>query len=111
VLAAIEAGQVQAASITKAGHRILFEKNRFGWLGKEPKHNVAPVPSYQDMKIVEKSSKGFAVLLKCEDHALLLTPADLKSRILNAAPTSHVRSHLRKTSDRREFLYGGIAGF
>lgn len=79
MLAAVKAGQVQAASITAAARRILFEENRFGWLGKEPKHNVTPIPFDEDMKVVEKTSEDAAVLLKNKDHALPLTPGDLKS--------------------------------
>jgi beta-glucosidase len=79
MLAAIKAGQVKVANITAAARRILFEENRFGWLDKEPKHNITPVPFDRDMKVVEKTSEDAAVLLKNEDHALPLTPADLKS--------------------------------
>lgn len=79
MLAAVKDGQVQPAEITAADRRILYEENRFGWLDKEPKHNVTAVPFDQDMKVVEKTSEDSAVLLKNEDHALPLTPADLKS--------------------------------
>lgn len=79
MLAAVKDGQVQPAEITAAARRILYEENRFGWLGKQPKHNVTPVPFDKDMKVVEKTSEDAAVLLKNKDHALPLTPADLKS--------------------------------
>jgi beta-glucosidase len=79
MLAAIEAGQVDPATITEAARRILLQENRFGWLDKEPKHSVTPVPFDDDMKIIEKTSEDAAVLLKNQDHALPLTPADMKS--------------------------------
>jgi beta-glucosidase len=99
MLAAIKAGQVQPARITAAARRILFEENRFGWLGKEPKHNVTPVPFDQDMKVVEKTSEDAAVLLKNENHALPLTPGDLKSVALigpNAGQTITIGLSMEK---------------
>jgi len=79
MLDAIKAGQVDPARITEAARRILLEEDRFGWLGKEPKHDVTPVPFDEDVKIIEKTSEDAAVLLKNEDHALPITPRDLKS--------------------------------
>ena len=100
MLAAVKDGQVQAAQITEAARRILFEENRFGWLGKEPKHNVTPIPFNEDMKVVEKTSEDAAVLLKNEDHALPLTPADLKSVALigpNAGQTVTIGLSMEKS--------------
>lgn len=79
MLDAIKAGQVDPARITEAARRILTEEDRFGWLDKEPKHNITPVPFEEDMKVVEKTSQDAAVLLKNQDHALPITPGDLKS--------------------------------
>ena len=42
-------------------------KNRFGSISKEPQDNVTRAHSYQDLKIIEKSSKDIAVLLQNED--------------------------------------------
>jgi beta-glucosidase len=99
MLAAIKAGQVPPASITAAARRILFEENRFGWLDKQPKHNVTPVPFDRDMKVVEKTSEDAAVLLKDENHALPLTPGDLKSVALigpNAGQTITIGLSMEK---------------
>jgi beta-glucosidase len=99
MLAAIKDGQVQPAQITAAARRILLEENRFGWLGKEPKHNVTSVPFDEDMKVVEKTSEDAAVLLKNEDHALPLTSADLKSVALigpNAGQTITIGLSMEK---------------
>jgi beta-glucosidase len=99
MLAAIKAGQVNPADITEAARRILYEENRFGWLDHPPKHNVTPVPFDQDMKVVEKTSEDAAVLLKNEDHALPLTPSDLKSVALigpNAGQTITIGLSMEK---------------
>jgi len=79
MLDAVKTGQVDPARITAAARRILLEEDRFGWLGEEPKHSVIPVPFDEDVKIVEKTSEDAAVLLKNDDHALPITPRDLKS--------------------------------
>ena len=79
MLDAIKTGQVDPASITEAARRILSEEDRFGWLVKEPKHEITPVPFEEDMKVVEKTSQDSAVLLKNQGHALPITPTDLKS--------------------------------
>jgi beta-glucosidase len=82
MLAAINSGQVKPAQITAAARRILFEEDRFGWLREKPARNIRPVPFDRDVKIVEKTSEDAAVLLKNQDHALPLTPRDLKSLAL-----------------------------
>jgi beta-glucosidase len=79
MLDAIKTGQVDPASITEAARRILSEEDCFGWLDKEPKHDITPVPFEEDMKVVEKTSQDSAVLLKNQDHALPITPSDLRS--------------------------------
>lgn len=79
MLDAIKTGQVDPAHVTEAARRILSEEDRFGWLDKEPKHTITPVPFAEDMKVVEKTSQDAAVLLKNQDHALPITPSDLKS--------------------------------
>ena len=79
MLDAIKAGQVDPARITEAARRILLEEDRFGWLGREPKHDITAVPFDEDVKIVEKTSEDAAVLLKNQDHVLPITPEDLKS--------------------------------
>jgi beta-glucosidase len=79
MLAALKAGQVDPAHIMEAARRILLEEDRFGWLGREPKHDITPVPFDEDVKIIEKTSEDAAVLLKNQDRALPITPRDLKS--------------------------------
>lgn len=79
MLDAIKTGQVDPAHVTEAARRILSEEDRFGWLDKEPKHTITPVPFAEDMKVVEKTSQDAAVLLKNQDYALPITPSDLKS--------------------------------
>lgn len=82
MMTAIKSGQVKPAAITAAARRILQEENRFGWLSGNVKHNVTAVPFAEDAKVVEKTSADSAVLLKNQDHALPLTPSDLKSLAL-----------------------------
>jgi beta-glucosidase len=79
MLAAIKAGQVNPTRITAAARRILLEEDRFGWLDREPKHDITPVPFDDDVKVIEKTSEDAAVLLKNRDHVLPITPRDLKS--------------------------------
>lgn len=79
MLDAIKTGQVDPAHVTEAARRILSEEDRFGWLDKEPKHTITPVPFAEDMKVVEKTSQDAVVLLKNQDHTLPITPSDLKS--------------------------------
>jgi beta-glucosidase len=79
MLAAIESGVVDPATITEAARRILLEEDRYGWLSKEPKHTITPVPFDEDVKIIEKTAEDAAVLLKNEDHALPIARRDLKS--------------------------------
>lgn len=79
MLAAVRAGQVDPSQITAAARRILQQEDRMGWLGREPKHSVTPVPFDDDLKIGEKTSEDAAVLLKNRDRALPITPSDLKS--------------------------------
>ena len=79
MLAAIKAGHVDPARISEAARRILTEEDRFGWIGKEPKHDITPVPFDEDVKIIEKTSEDASVLLKNQNHALPITPSDLKS--------------------------------
>ena len=79
MLDAIKTGEVDPSHITEAARRILSEEDRFGWLDKEPKHNITPVPFDEDVKIVKKTSEDAAVLLKNQDHVLPITPEDLKS--------------------------------
>jgi beta-glucosidase len=79
MLAEAKSGRVDAAHIQEAARRILMEEDRFGWLDKQPKLNVTPVPFDEDLKVIAKTSADAAVLLKNQDHALPLTPDDLKS--------------------------------
>ena len=79
MLAAVKSGQVDTVQITEAARRILSEEDRFGWLGREPKHSITPIPFDEDVKIIEKTSEDAAVLLKNQDHALPITTRDLQS--------------------------------
>ncbi|MGH9771426.1 MAG: glycoside hydrolase family 3 protein [Candidatus Acidiferrales bacterium] len=99
MLAEVKSGKVNPADITAAARRILYEENRFGWLDKAPKHNVTPVPFDKDIKVVVKTSEDAAVLLKNENHALPLTPSDLKSLALigpNAGQTITIGLSMEK---------------
>ena len=79
MLDAIKSGQVAPANITEAARRILLEEDRFGWLDREPKHDITAVPFDEDVKVVEKTAEDAAVLLKNKDRILPITPTDLKS--------------------------------
>ncbi len=79
MLAAIQSGVVEPAAVTQAARRILLEEDRFGWLDGEPKHSITLVPFDEDVKVIEKTSEDAAVLLKNQDHALPISPRDLKS--------------------------------
>jgi beta-glucosidase len=79
MLAAVQSGEVDSATIREAARRILYEEDRFGWLGGDPKRSITPVPFNEDVKIIEKTAEDAAVLLKNQDHALPITPRDLES--------------------------------
>lgn len=79
MLAALQAGEVTPDRITEAAGRILVAEDRFGWLDGKAKHALSPVPFDDDVRIIEKTSEDAAVLLKNQDHALPITPEDLKS--------------------------------
>lgn len=82
MLAAVRKGQVSPVRIDQAAERILREMNRFGLLGHPTPAPDPPVPFTADRQIVERTAEDAAVLLKNQDHALPLTPADLRSLAL-----------------------------
>jgi beta-glucosidase len=66
----------------RAVGRILEQMDKFGLLDGKGKHSVTPIPSAANAPIVRKTDEDAAVLLKNEDGALPLKPADLASLAL-----------------------------
>ncbi len=79
---AVRAGDVKEETITRAMGRILEQMDKFGLLDGKGKHSVTPIPSAANAPIVRKTAEDAAVLLKNEDDALPLKPADLASLAL-----------------------------
>lgn len=79
---AVRAGDVKEETITRAVGRILEQMDKFGLLDGKGKHSVTPIPSAANAPIVRKTAEDAAVLLKNEDDALPLKPADLASLAL-----------------------------
>ncbi len=76
---AIKQGIVKEATITAAARRVLYEYDRFGYLDGKQKHNVTPQDIDANAKVIERTAEEAAVLLKNDDNALPLKPADLAS--------------------------------
>ncbi|HMD95707.1 MAG TPA: glycoside hydrolase family 3 C-terminal domain-containing protein [Terriglobia bacterium] len=82
MMPALKAGEIKEETITRAVGRILFEMDKFGFLDGKGKHSVTPIESAGNAPIVRKTGEDAAVLLKNEDGALPLKPADLDSLAL-----------------------------
>ena len=82
IMPALKAGEIKEETITRAVGRILFEMEKFGLLDGKGKHSVTPVETAANAPIVRKTGEDAAVLLKNEDGALPLQPADLNSLAL-----------------------------
>ncbi len=76
---AIKQGIITEATITAAARRVLYEYDRFGYLDGKQKHNVTPQDIDANAKVIERTAEEAAVLLKNDDNALPLKPADLAS--------------------------------
>jgi beta-glucosidase len=79
--AALQAGSVNAATITQAARRILQQMQRFGLLQRHSERSVTAEPVEQDARVVLRTAEDGAVLLKNE-AALPLTRRDLHSLLL-----------------------------
>jgi beta-glucosidase len=79
--AALQAGSVNAATITQAARRILQQMQRFGLLQRHSERSVTAEPVEQDARVVLRTAEDGAVLLKNE-AALPLTRRDLQSLLL-----------------------------
>jgi len=79
MMPAVRAGEVKEETITRAVGRILGQMDKFGLLDGKGKHSVTPVSSAANAPIVRKTGEDAAVLLKNQDGALPLKPADLAS--------------------------------
>ena len=79
---ALKDGSVKEADITRAAGRVLYEIVHFGYLDGQSKHEVTEQAIEANAKIIEKTGKEAAVLLKNEGGALPLKAADLDSVVL-----------------------------
>ncbi|ENH6066290.1 glycoside hydrolase family 3 C-terminal domain-containing protein [Escherichia coli] len=79
MLAAIKAGTVDEASITRAAGRILLQMDRFGFLDTPPNYEKKALDSEGHAPILRKTAQDAAVLLKNDKGALPLTQSDLAS--------------------------------
>ena len=79
---ALKDGTVTEAAVTRAAGRVLYEIVNFGYMDGEQKHDVTAQDIDANARIIEKTGEDAAVLLKNEDHALPLKPADLDSVVL-----------------------------
>ncbi len=73
----VAAGVVSEDTITHATGRVLLQMDRFGYLDGKIKLDVSPSDNSADVKILEQTAIDSAVLLKNEEQALPLKPADL----------------------------------
>ncbi|MGD0481637.1 MAG: glycoside hydrolase family 3 C-terminal domain-containing protein [Terracidiphilus sp.] len=73
----VSMGVVSEDTITRAAGRILLQMDKFGYLDGRDKLEVTPSDNSDDVKVVEKTAIDAAVLLKNDDSALPLKPADL----------------------------------
>jgi beta-glucosidase len=73
----VSMGVVSEDTITRAAGRILLQMDKFGYLDGRDKLEVTPSDNSDDLKIVEKTAIDAAVLLKNDNAALPLKPADL----------------------------------
>ena len=79
--AALDAGTVTQAAITRAARRILLQMQRFGLLDGHSKHALTAEPVEQDARVVLRTAEDGAVLLK-NAGALPLSRQDLGSLLL-----------------------------
>lgn len=75
-------GTVSEDTITRAAGRVLLQMERFGYLDGKGNLQVTPSDNTQDEPIVEKTAIDAAVLLKNDNAALPLKPADLANLAL-----------------------------
>jgi beta-glucosidase len=76
---ALQSGAVSEATVTEAARRVLYEIDRFGFLGGKQKHDITPQDLEGNGKIIEKTAEDAAVLLKNEGGVLPLKQGDLAS--------------------------------
>jgi beta-glucosidase len=70
-------GVVSEDTVRHAAGRVLLQMDRFGFLDGKIKLDVTPSDNLADVKILEQTAIDSAVLLKNEEQALPLKPADL----------------------------------
>lgn len=76
---ALRNGSVKEATITQAAGRVLYEMDRFGYLGRSTPRSLAPAAIEANARVIRKTATDAAVLLKNEDHVLPLQALSLKS--------------------------------
>jgi beta-glucosidase len=79
IRAAIASGTVGLATINQAAGAVLAEMDRFGLLGRSPKHRPSREPVGADEQIVARTAQDAATLLKNAGHVLPLTATELGS--------------------------------
>ncbi len=80
--AAIASGAVQEKRVTQAAGRILYEMDRFGLLTGHSKHSITPEPTRSDERIVLRTARAAATLLKNSGGTLPLSHQSLANLAL-----------------------------
>ncbi len=77
--AAINSGSIQAARVTEAAGRILFEMDRFGLLTGNSKHTVTAETTAANQRTVLQTAQDSATLLQNTGNTLPLSKTSLSS--------------------------------
>ena len=82
VRAAVASGTVGMATINQAAGAVLAEMDRFGLLGRSPRHKAGREPVAADEQVVARTAQDAATLLKNAGHVLPLSATELGSLAL-----------------------------
>jgi beta-glucosidase len=75
----LQSGELKEETITKAAGRVLYEMDKFGYLGRPPDHQIHSHATAANAMIIKKTAEDAAVLLKNEGNILPLKAPDLAS--------------------------------
>ena len=76
---AVTSGKIPEAALDHAVGRILYQMDKFGFLGTAPNHNVAALQTVPDAGVVQKTGEDAAVLLKNEGDVLPLQESEIET--------------------------------
>jgi beta-glucosidase len=79
MLKAVQDGLIKEPQISLAVGRVLLQMDKFGYLDKDPNHNITEVDYAHNAPILQKTAEDAATLLKNQDNVLPLTASDLGS--------------------------------